>query len=160
MFSVLAFPRNQRYLRNQNICSRSSRCAPGQGLCLVLRQRQNASEIALEVDRQLALLGRQDDCVDQCPKNLRRLRLAAVAGQRCVQLANPAVIDLGHIGMEERRWAVGLRQLGLRRLLSLLQGLHVPDDGLAVAVVQERFQELLQLSLDPGELRALAGERG
>jgi len=55
---------------------------PGGGLFAVRRQRKNTGQLALEVDTQLAALGRQPDLVDQRADDVGGLGFGCIVSVR------------------------------------------------------------------------------
>jgi hypothetical protein len=81
----------------------------------------HGGDLTDELDLEAVLYRMQYDALDEPAQNLQRFRVHFGIGQRRMQVGDLAAIDLGQVGVEERRRRWRGSMLGLQHDLALLQ---------------------------------------
>ena len=125
-----------------------------------LAEGEDSSEVALDLDPQIAVFGNKADHLDEGADRIERLGAGSWIAKRLIKRCNFLPVNLGEVGMDEwrgcRRDGERARELGLprfRRLQLVLQRL----DGRVV--LGDEFDQLADTPFDPSELGTLRLER-
>ncbi|MFN0192002.1 MAG: hypothetical protein ACKVP5_08485 [Aestuariivirga sp.] len=95
----------------------------------VCRDGENAGEIAAQLNLQFAVLGHEDNRVNQRTQNVRSLSTCCLAFvQSGVQVGDLSAIDLRHPRVQQWRRRVGCQQPGRQFGLAGLQALNLRFD--------------------------------
>ncbi|MEP2028884.1 hypothetical protein [Roseibium sp.] len=90
--------------------------------------------------------------LDQRPQNLDRWSAVLIALQVLAQLANPILIDMRHVRMQQGRWFIGIRQQLGQFDLACFQLLGLVLQLLRWEASKDGVDHLVQLAISPFKL--------